>query len=89
MEAGSRVMLASGMTAAADNTVAVGIQTRTDASLTVSLHGDITSMGKSVDLEAGEPQTVTFSPEQDDTFNIYLTNNSEYPVEFIASWVVS
>ena len=89
VERGGRVMLANGVAAAAGNTVSIGIQARTDASLTVSLHGDSTAMGQSVDLKAGEMQTVTFRPEQDETFNIYLTNNSEYAVEFIASWAVS
>ncbi len=89
IESGSRVRLVDDIYAAAGNSVAVGIQTRTDASLTVSLHGDSTAMGQSVDLKAGQIQTVTFCPEQDDTFVIYLTNNSEYPVEFIASWAVS
>lgn len=89
VESGGRVMLADGVAAAAGNTVSVGVTARTDAALTVSLHGDSTAMGQSVDLKAGETQTVTFRPEQDETFNIYLTNNSEYPVEFIASWAVS
>ena len=89
IDGGGRVRLADGVAAAAGNTVSVGVTARTDAALTVSLHGDSTAMGQSVDLKAGQTQTVTFRPEQDGAFAIYLTNNSEYPVEFIASWAVS
>ena len=89
IESGGRVRLAGDVHAAAGNTVAVGIQTRTDASLTVSLHGGSIGMGESVDLKAGEMQTVTFYPEWTGTYDLHLTNNSEYPVEFIVSYVVS
>ena len=67
----------------------MSLTTRTDAALTVSLRGGSTGMGQSVQLKAGQAQTVTFSPEEADTYVIYLTNNGEYPVEFIISWIVS
>ncbi len=76
-------------TVAGGSTVSVSLTTRTDAALTVSLRGGADSMGQSAQLKAGQAQTVTFSPEKADTYGIYLTNNGEYPVEFIASWIVS
>ncbi len=88
LDGGGRVKVAE-LTAARGSTVSVGLQTRADATLTVSLHGDANHLGKSVELKAGEMQTVTLSPSQDDKYSLYLTNNSGYPVEFIVSWAVS
>ena len=89
IEDGGRVKVAGGLHAAPGNLIAVGLETRTDATLTLSLHGDANGMGKSVDLRAGELQTVTFYPSQADEYDLYLTNNSESPVEFDLSWSLS
>ncbi len=88
LDGGGRVKVAE-LTAARGSTVSVGLQTRADARLTVSLHGDANHIGESVDLKAGEMKTITLSPSQDDTYGLYLTNNSAYPAEFIVSWAVS
>ena len=88
IEGGGRVKIAD-LTAARGSTVSVGLQARTDAALTASLHGDANGMGESVELKAGEMQTVTFTPSQTGEYGLYLTNNSGYPVEFIVSWAVS
>ncbi len=77
------------VTAARGSTVSVGLQSRTDAALTVSLRSGGDSMDKSVRLKAGHALTVTFSPEKDGTYEIVLTNDGEYPVELIVSWIVS
>ena len=78
------------VTAAVGNAVSVGIQTRTDAAITVSLEReDGSGVSRPIQLQAGQMQTVSFYPGQAGSYELCLTNEGEYSVEFIVSYVVS
>lgn len=82
-------MKVADVTAAKGNAVSVGLETRLDAPLTVSLRGGDGDMRQDVQLKAGETQTVTFYPDQAGTYQLYLENPGEYEVQFIVSWAVN
>ncbi len=89
LEAGGSVLIGQ-VTAAVGNAVSVGVQTRTDATVTVSLEReDGSGVGRSIHLQAGQMQTVSFYPGQAGYYELCLTNEGEQPVEFIVSYVVS
>ena len=89
LESGGSVLVAE-VTAAVGNAVSVGIQTRTDAAITVSLEReDGSGISRPIQLQAGQMQTVSFYPGQAGSYELCLTNEGEYSVEFIVSYVVS
>ena len=89
LEAGGSVLV-SQVTAALGNAVSVGVQTRTDAAVTVSLEReDGSGTGRPIQLQAGQMQAVSLYPGQAGSYELCLTNDGEDPVEYIVSYVVS
>ncbi len=89
LDAGGSVLV-SQVTAALGNAVSVGVQTRTDAAVTVSLEReDGSGTSRPIQLQAGQMQAVSLYPGQAGSYELCLTNDGEDPVEYIVSYVVS